>query len=59
MAISWHYKKPILAQSITGQLTIPCAYKSLLSKRLITKVANTIFIEESGIAKFIKEQNNL
>jgi len=38
---------------------IQSAYKSLVSKRLITKVAKTIFIEESGIAKFIKEKHGL
>lgn len=38
---------------------IQSAYTSLINKRLITKVANTIFIEESGIAKFIKERHGL
>lgn len=35
---------------------IQSAFKSLVSKRLITKVADTIFIEESGIAEFIKKK---
>ncbi len=38
---------------------IQSAFKSLQSKRLITKVGHTIFIEESGIARFIKEKYNL
>lgn len=51
------YKK--LGVKNPSRSQIQSAYKSLLSKRLITKVANTVFIEESGIAKFIKEQHNL
>ena len=45
-------KKPSRSQ-------IQSAYKSLESKRLITKVSNTIFFEESGIARFIKEKYDL
>jgi hypothetical protein len=51
------YKK--LGVKNTSRSQIQSAYKSLVSKRLITKVANTIYIEESGIAKFIKEKNGL
>jgi len=51
------YKK--LGVKNPNRSQIQSAYKSLLNKRLITKVANTVFIEESGIAKFIKEQHNL
>ena len=38
---------------------IQSAYKTLQSKRMITKVANTIFVEESGVVNFIKQIHNL
>ncbi len=51
------YKK--LGVKNPNRSQIQSAYKSLQSKRLITKVAKTIFIEESGIAQFIKEKYDL
>jgi len=38
---------------------IQSAYKTLQSKRMITKVANTIYVEESGVVNFIKKIHNL
>lgn len=51
------YKKLGIKKANRSQ--IQSAYKSLTSKRLITKVADTIYIEESGIAKFIKNKYDL
>jgi hypothetical protein len=51
------YKK--LGVKKTSRSQIQSAFKSLETKRLITKVADTIFIEESGIAEFIKRKHNL
>lgn len=51
------YKK--LGVNKPSRSQIQSAYKSLESKRLITKVGSTIFIEESGIARFIKDKYNL
>ncbi|PAJ73234.1 hypothetical protein CJF42_16745 [Pseudoalteromonas sp. NBT06-2] len=51
------YKK--LGVKTPNRSQIQSAYKSLENKRLITKVANTIYIEESGIVRFIKEKYHL
>lgn len=51
------YQKLGVKKATRGQ--IQSAYKSLISKRLITKVADTIFVEESGIAEYIKEKYKL
>jgi hypothetical protein len=51
------YKKIGVKNATRSQ--IQSAYKTLEGKRLITKVGQTIYIEESGIVRFIKEKYNL
>jgi len=51
------YKKMGVKNSSRSQ--IQSANKALENKRLLTKVVDTVFIEDSGLAKYIKEKHNL
>lgn len=48
------YKK--IGVNSASRSQIQSAYKPLISKRLITKVGDTIYIENSGITRFIKNR---